>query len=189
MRESRGAPCRRELLDRTLIYNEAQAVKVVTEYIQHYNRHRPHQSRQQLPPDSTESSAPAPLRRPPGTHDPTTIHPRRVDQGVPAGRLTKRHHHSARHRIVLPSGTGLLPALHVPNPRSARPSSGPVRGRDTRCSVLGRVRCRPVEAIVSPAPTTADSPRRWARALRTRAALLRELRWLAAPARRRRTRA
>ncbi|MFI9777327.1 integrase core domain-containing protein [Streptomyces sp. NPDC051956] len=49
----------RELLDRTLIYNRAHAVKVLTEYTQHRNRHRPHQSRQQLPPDSTESPAPA----------------------------------------------------------------------------------------------------------------------------------
>ncbi|WSN64285.1 transposase [Streptomyces sp. NBC_01361] len=50
---------RRELLDRTLIYNEAHAVKVLTEYTQHHNRLRPHQSRQQLPPDSAESPAPA----------------------------------------------------------------------------------------------------------------------------------
>ncbi|MGY0065029.1 integrase core domain-containing protein [Streptomyces sp. LZ34] len=48
---------RREVLDRILIYNEAHAVKVLTEYIRHYNRHRPHQSRQQLPPDSTELPA------------------------------------------------------------------------------------------------------------------------------------
>ncbi|ADI13002.1 integrase catalytic region [Streptomyces bingchenggensis BCW-1] len=48
---------RREVLDRILIYDEAHAVKVLTEYIRHYNRHRPHQSRQQLPPDSTELPA------------------------------------------------------------------------------------------------------------------------------------
>ncbi|WP_405475891.1 integrase core domain-containing protein [Streptomyces sp. NBC_00009] len=50
---------RREILDRILIYNEAHAVAVMTEYIRHYNRHRPHQSRQQLAPDSPESPAPA----------------------------------------------------------------------------------------------------------------------------------
>nr|WP_317617328.1 hypothetical protein [Streptomyces sp. San01] len=32
---------------------------MLTEYIQHYNTNRPHQSRQQLPPDSTESPASA----------------------------------------------------------------------------------------------------------------------------------
>jgi putative transposase len=50
---------RREILDRILIYNEAHAAKVLTKYIRHYNGHRPHQSRQQLPPDSDEPPAPA----------------------------------------------------------------------------------------------------------------------------------
>jgi putative transposase len=50
---------RRELLDRILIYNEAHARAVLAEYVQHYNQHRPHQSRQQLPPDSAEPPTPA----------------------------------------------------------------------------------------------------------------------------------
>ncbi|MER5915880.1 integrase core domain-containing protein, partial [Streptomyces sp. NPDC001982] len=41
------------------IYNEAHAQAVLTEYIRHYNRHRPHQARQQLSPDSTEPPVPA----------------------------------------------------------------------------------------------------------------------------------
>jgi hypothetical protein len=50
---------RRELLDRLLIYNEAHARTVLAEYVRHYNQHRPHQSRQQLPPDSAEPPTPA----------------------------------------------------------------------------------------------------------------------------------
>jgi putative transposase len=42
---------RRELLDRTLILNERQLALVLREYLIHYNRRRPHQSRQQRPPD------------------------------------------------------------------------------------------------------------------------------------------
>jgi transposase InsO family protein len=49
---------RREIPDRILIHNEAHAHAVLTAYTKHYNQHRPHQSRQQLPPDSTEPPAP-----------------------------------------------------------------------------------------------------------------------------------
>ncbi|MED7828257.1 integrase core domain-containing protein [Streptomyces chiangmaiensis] len=50
---------RREVLDRVLIYNEAHAVRVLTEYVQRCNGNRPHQFRQQLPPDSNEPPVPA----------------------------------------------------------------------------------------------------------------------------------
>jgi len=42
---------RRELLDRTLILGERHLAHVLREYLIHYNGHRPHQSRQQRPPD------------------------------------------------------------------------------------------------------------------------------------------
>jgi putative transposase len=42
---------RRELLDRILILGERHLVLVLREYLIHYNHHRPHQSRQQRPPD------------------------------------------------------------------------------------------------------------------------------------------
>jgi putative transposase len=42
---------RRELLDRILILGERHLALVLGEYVAHYNGHRPHQSRQQQPPD------------------------------------------------------------------------------------------------------------------------------------------
>ena len=45
---------RREALDHVLIINEAHARRVLTEYQDHYNRHRPHQARAQRPPDTAE---------------------------------------------------------------------------------------------------------------------------------------
>jgi hypothetical protein len=42
---------RRELLDRTLILGDRHLDLVLREYVTHYDGHRPHQSRQQRPPD------------------------------------------------------------------------------------------------------------------------------------------
>ena len=42
---------RRELLDRTLILGDRHLDLVLREYLIHYNAHRPHQSRQQRPPE------------------------------------------------------------------------------------------------------------------------------------------
>jgi hypothetical protein len=41
---------RRELLDRTIIWNRRQLERLVGDYIEHYNAHRPHQSLDQRPP-------------------------------------------------------------------------------------------------------------------------------------------
>ena len=47
---------RRELLDRTIIWNQRQLKRLVVDYIDHYNTHRPHRSLNQLPPVATDPS-------------------------------------------------------------------------------------------------------------------------------------
>ena len=49
---------RREALDQLLIWNETHARHVLNAYARHYNRHRPHQARGQLPPLAGEHPAP-----------------------------------------------------------------------------------------------------------------------------------
>jgi Integrase core domain. len=48
---------RREAVDHVLIVNEAHARRVLGRYQDHYNGHRPHQARDQLPPDVSEEPA------------------------------------------------------------------------------------------------------------------------------------
>jgi transposase InsO family protein len=43
---------RRECLDRMLIVNQRQLVRVLTEYEKHYNAHRPHRALKQLSPNA-----------------------------------------------------------------------------------------------------------------------------------------
>ncbi|MEV5892075.1 integrase core domain-containing protein [Nonomuraea fuscirosea] len=45
---------RAECTDRMLIYDERRLQSVLEEYAEHYNTYRPHQSRQQRPPDQDE---------------------------------------------------------------------------------------------------------------------------------------
>jgi len=56
---------RRELLDRTIIWNRTQLERLVRDYIDHHNQHRPHQSLQQRPP--------APVYEPPEIPPPATV--------------------------------------------------------------------------------------------------------------------
>ena len=43
---------RRECLDHILVHGERHLLAVLGDYASHYNRHRPHQARRQLPPDA-----------------------------------------------------------------------------------------------------------------------------------------
>ena len=63
---------RRELLDRTIIWNQRQLQRLVLDYIDHYNIHRPHRSLGQRPPrhttpDNNTTEHPLPLRLVPTT--------------------------------------------------------------------------------------------------------------------------
>ncbi len=51
---------RRELLDRTIIWNQHQLERLVDDYIEHYNRHRPHRSLGQRPPTPNADPPPTP---------------------------------------------------------------------------------------------------------------------------------
>ncbi len=45
---------RRELLDRTLVWNRRQLGQLLHDYVEHYNTHRPHRTLQQRAPDNSE---------------------------------------------------------------------------------------------------------------------------------------
>ena len=57
---------RRELLDRTLIWNQQQLERPVVDYIPHYTDHRPHRPPNQRAPTASGSTIPTPQphRRP-----------------------------------------------------------------------------------------------------------------------------
>ncbi|WP_211348308.1 integrase core domain-containing protein [Saccharothrix texasensis] len=75
---------RRELLDHILITGEAPARHVLKTYEHHYNRHRHHQARHQLPPEAQQHSA--------AIHDLDT---RRVRRTCILGGLINKHRHVA----------------------------------------------------------------------------------------------
>ena len=58
---------RAECTDHILVYNHHHAARVLSEYAQHYNGHRPHQSRDQRAPNDNHHPAtipvPGPIRR------------------------------------------------------------------------------------------------------------------------------
>jgi putative transposase len=50
---------RRECLDRMLIYSPRHLLAILGEFAAHYNEHRPHQSRDQRPPNATDAASAA----------------------------------------------------------------------------------------------------------------------------------
>ncbi|MFD9737342.1 integrase core domain-containing protein [Umezawaea sp. NPDC059074] len=75
---------RRELLDHILIMDEGHAQQLLKTYEEHYNRHRPHQARDQLPPADQRHTA--------AVHDPDT---RRLLRTRILGGLINEYRHAA----------------------------------------------------------------------------------------------
>jgi putative transposase len=71
--------CRRELLDRTLIWNQAHLRRILREYETHHNRHRPHRSL-----DSAAPLKPLP--------DPVDLEQYRVRKQTRAGGVINQYH-------------------------------------------------------------------------------------------------
>ena len=93
---------RRELLDRTIIWNQRQLQRLVIDYIDHYNTHRPHRSLDQRPPrhttpDDYSTEHPLPLRLVP--NDPL----RWPHQRIQTCRLTSPDRVSGTHTLSVGS--------------------------------------------------------------------------------------
>jgi len=78
--------CRRELLNRTLIWNQAHLLHALREFEQFYNRHRPHQGIANVRP---LRALPAPV---PELVAATCLHVRRRDR---LGGILHEYHHAA----------------------------------------------------------------------------------------------
>jgi len=118
---------RHELCEHVLVLNEAHARQLLATYCRHYNDHRPHQARNQLPPDTDRQPATVHHLHTSGA---THLRPRRVDQRIPIRRLTCSDDFSG--------GAGCGPPCLLCYPADdANPLGPPVRCTDL-ASVVGR---------------------------------------------------
>ena len=89
---------RRELLDRTIIWNQHQLERLVTDYIDHYNTHRPHRSLDQRPPLGSADPQLEPRPDPAQPQVVRTHTMRRAHQRIQKRRLTSHDRVSGTHR-------------------------------------------------------------------------------------------
>jgi transposase InsO family protein len=73
--------CRRELLDRALVWNQARLQRILRKYEIHHNQHRPHRS--------LNAAAPLKPLPEPVVPRPETGSRRRPDQRISPGRMTR----------------------------------------------------------------------------------------------------
>jgi len=85
---------RRECLDRLLIFNRRHLEQLLTEYVEHYNEHRPHRALDQRAPETSEP-APDPIREPDPLPATTKRNPRWPHPRVPARGVTWSDEYSA----------------------------------------------------------------------------------------------
>jgi putative transposase len=76
---------RRELLDRVLVVNARQLLRLLATYAMHCNQHRPHQARQQRPPDTTAVPV----------HSVTHLDTRRIRRHPVPGSTINEYRHAA----------------------------------------------------------------------------------------------
>ncbi len=105
---------RHELLDRTLIWNQRQLERLLAEFVDHYNQHRPHRSRnQRAPTDSADASViqlGQPIQR-------TTACAGLINESIPTSSLSSEPSRTARDRQLQRS----RPQAPSPEPRRNRP--------------------------------------------------------------------
>ena len=125
-RERRIGTPRRELLDRTIIWKRHQLERLVVDYIDHYNTHRPHRSPEQRPPRHTtpdNNTTDHPLPRRLGPNAPL----RRPHQRIQTRRLTNHDRVSGTHRHWTSTAAASTTRPAPRSPWSASAPSGPTR--------------------------------------------------------------